>query len=186
MIMNEQSVKQRLRDLITRIRAAADNYPSPEFDRIADEIAALDAEIGARGVPDEFQKAGILDLSEDQKKEITDFCRGLGIPLQDLMSVVLKERTDVSPDEFIWVINKPPSPGENPFREIRKARGLTQTEAGDRIGVTKQMISQYEVGTRRPGLDVLQSLARAYGVVFEVHGDRVTWRDKTNNDGRKV
>lgn len=127
---NTENLKQRLRGLIAQIRAAADNYPSDEFDRIADEIAALDAEIKARGLDSAVRYP------------------------------------------------EPRNPGENTFREIRKARNLTQTEAGKRIGVSKQMISQYELGERDP-FAFGRRFAAAFGVVFEVHGDRVTWRDNS-------
>lgn len=74
-----------------------------------------------------------------------------------------------------------PDPVPNPFRSARESRNLTQTEAGDRIGVTKQMISQYETGARKPGQDAIQALAGAYGVVFEASRDGWTWRDDALN-----
>ena len=45
------------------------------------------------------------------------------------------------------------------LKELRKNAGLTQTELGNMVGVTKVSICCYENGTRTPTLDTLIDLA---------------------------
>ncbi|MBQ3098332.1 MAG: helix-turn-helix transcriptional regulator [Kiritimatiellae bacterium] len=47
--------------------------------------------------------------------------------------------------------------GEN-LKVLRKARSLTQEELGERIGVTKQTVSNWESGNITPALDVFLKL----------------------------
>ena len=47
---------------------------------------------------------------------------------------------------------------------LRKALGLTQQEFGDRIGVKRGTVSNYELGRNIPTETVLQMLCRVYGV----------------------
>jgi transcriptional regulator with XRE-family HTH domain len=54
--------------------------------------------------------------------------------------------------------------------EWRKLAGLTQTAVGVRLGVTKQQVSQIELGTGNPSARVV----RAY---FEISGGQVTPND---------
>jgi transcriptional regulator with XRE-family HTH domain len=51
--------------------------------------------------------------------------------------------------------------------ELRKARGLTQTELGERIGVSKRVIAYYEGETDRPPAAKLDQLAAALGVTTD-------------------
>ena len=44
---------------------------------------------------------------------------------------------------------------------VRKLRNLTQGQLADRVGVTKQTISNYENGVRMPDFEILDSLAEA-------------------------
>jgi transcriptional regulator with XRE-family HTH domain len=48
--------------------------------------------------------------------------------------------------------------------ELRKARGLTQTELGEQIGVNQTAIGSYEIGRRRIPLSQVAPLAEALGV----------------------
>lgn len=50
------------------------------------------------------------------------------------------------------------------LKELRISRGLTQTELGVMVGVTKVSICCYEKGTRTPTLETLIDLADALGV----------------------
>ena len=52
----------------------------------------------------------------------------------------------------------------NRLREVRKAKGLTQTELGELIGVGKSAICCYEKGTCNPTLEALISLILVFGV----------------------
>lgn len=53
------------------------------------------------------------------------------------------------------------------LKSLRKAKGLTQLQVANRIGVTKAMISAYETCAKAPSLDVLIRLARFYGVTVD-------------------
>jgi Zn-dependent peptidase ImmA (M78 family) len=56
----------------------------------------------------------------------------------------------------------------------RKARGLTQTELAEMVGLTQPAINRYESGDRDPDKDTLAKLARILGVTEELltHGSR--------------
>lgn len=62
------------------------------------------------------------------------------------------------------------------IRELRLASHLTQEQLADRLGITKQAVSQYERGVRQPDYEVLEALAD----FFNVDLDYLTGRtDKT-------
>lgn len=50
------------------------------------------------------------------------------------------------------------------LRTLREARGLTQLQVANRIGVSKAMISAYETASKAPSLKVLIRLSRLFGV----------------------
>lgn len=50
------------------------------------------------------------------------------------------------------------------IKELRKERGLTQQQLGDKINVTKVSICCYENGTRTPTLQTLLDLSEYFGV----------------------
>ena len=57
------------------------------------------------------------------------------------------------------------SRGNNHPIAIRRVRmGLTQTELGDIVATRQHRISEWESGARRPGLQNLGKLAKAFGV----------------------
>ena len=49
------------------------------------------------------------------------------------------------------------------LREVRKSRGLTQAELGDRAGVAASYVGRLEAGGAAPGIDLVQRLATALG-----------------------
>lgn len=51
--------------------------------------------------------------------------------------------------------------------EIRKSRGLTQTDLGAAVGVSKRVIAYYELESTQPPGAMLPDLARALGVAVE-------------------
>ena len=53
------------------------------------------------------------------------------------------------------------------LKELRLAKGLTQTELGRVAGVGKSAISQYENGAREPDSTVLLNLARCLGTTTD-------------------
>lgn len=50
------------------------------------------------------------------------------------------------------------------LREVRKAKGLTQGELGDLIGVGKSAICCYEKETRNPTLEAVIEMIHVFGV----------------------
>lgn len=50
------------------------------------------------------------------------------------------------------------------LKELRKAKGLNQTELGDILGVSKSSICCYENGTRNPSLETVIELMQLFGV----------------------
>ncbi|MBO0952931.1 helix-turn-helix domain-containing protein [Fibrella forsythiae] len=52
----------------------------------------------------------------------------------------------------------------NLIREARKAKGLTQKELGDMIGVAESTFSRFEKGGQNLTLDTLQRISVALGV----------------------
>ena len=60
--------------------------------------------------------------------------------------------------------------GDN-LRALRLSRNMTQQQAADRLGVTRQTVSGYESNRTRPDIDMLQAIAALYdtdltGVVY--------------------
>lgn len=53
------------------------------------------------------------------------------------------------------------------LRALREARGLTQLQVANRVGVSKAMISAYETSSKAPSLDVLIRLSRFFGVTVD-------------------
>ena len=53
------------------------------------------------------------------------------------------------------------------LRTLRLERNITQTEMSKRVGVTKAMISSYELEQRQPSYDVLIKLAAYFGVTTD-------------------
>lgn len=50
------------------------------------------------------------------------------------------------------------------LKEIRKKKGLSQKELGQRLGVSQAMIAQYEKGDRNPKLETVKKIAAALEV----------------------
>lgn len=49
------------------------------------------------------------------------------------------------------------------LREKRTAKGMTQEQLADRVGVVRQMISRIELGLARPSVEVAQAIADVLG-----------------------
>ena len=63
------------------------------------------------------------------------------------------------------------------IKALRKAKNITQRELGERIWVTKSMISAYELSLRSPSYEVLVKIA-AY---FRVSTDYLLGLEKTSS-----
>src|SRR4051794_38721483 len=53
------------------------------------------------------------------------------------------------------------------LRRVREQRGVTLTEVADRTGISKSTLSRLENGQRRPSLELLLPLAKAYRVPID-------------------
>lgn len=50
------------------------------------------------------------------------------------------------------------------LKALRDQRGLTQAQLAERVKVTRVTIARLEIGMRQPGIDLLESLAKALKV----------------------
>ena len=53
------------------------------------------------------------------------------------------------------------------LRELRKAKKLNQTELANRLGVSRQAVSFYEIGARTLPLDCIVPLSQIFDVSIE-------------------
>lgn len=66
------------------------------------------------------------------------------------------------------------------LRLLRKQRGLTQTEAANSVGVSRQALSNYERGLREPSLKCLVIMSNMYQVSLDELVGR-KWSDPENS-----
>ncbi len=50
------------------------------------------------------------------------------------------------------------------LKRLRERRGLTQQQLAERVGVHRVTVAKLETGALRPGVDVLEGLAKALKV----------------------
>lgn len=50
---------------------------------------------------------------------------------------------------------------------LRKAKGLTQLDLAERLNVSRQAVSRWEIGTAVPSIDNLKELSSLYGVSID-------------------
>ena len=50
------------------------------------------------------------------------------------------------------------------IRKLRKEAGLTQKELAERIWLSKTVVSNYELGTRKPSIDIVVKFANYFHV----------------------
>ena len=82
-------------------------------------------------------------------------------------------------EDSIPIYDSLPAPGVDPYdfnvsteaerigkriRTIRIARGLSQTQLGEKVGLNADRIQKYENGARKPKKELLKQIARALGV----------------------
>lgn len=53
------------------------------------------------------------------------------------------------------------------FKRIRRAKGLTQQNIADRLGVSKSLVYQWESGETRMAMEQLMAISEAYGIDVE-------------------
>ena len=67
--------------------------------------------------------------------------------------------------------------------KLRKEKGMTQSQLGEKIGVTNKTVSRWENGNYLPSVDMLKALSEEYDVTINeiLNGERVK-----NEDYKKV
>jgi putative transcriptional regulator len=55
----------------------------------------------------------------------------------------------------------------NRLRELRTARGWSQAELGDELGVSRQTVNAIETGKYDPSLPLAFAIARLFGLAIE-------------------
>lgn len=53
------------------------------------------------------------------------------------------------------------------LKELRKAKGKTQKQLAEFLGISQQAYATYEVGTRTPPIDIIEKLADYFGVTVD-------------------
>ena len=53
------------------------------------------------------------------------------------------------------------------LKRLRKQKGISQAEAGKRIGVSRSTINNYEANTQDPRIATMRKLAKLYGVTTD-------------------
>lgn len=56
------------------------------------------------------------------------------------------------------------------LKALRKAKGYTQQDVADAVGISRATIGGYEIGRRHPRIPDLQTLAKFYGVGLDYFG----------------
>ena len=69
------------------------------------------------------------------------------------------------------------------MKGLREARGLTQAELGERIGVSSKTVSKWETGKGLPDISLLQPLATALGIslIELMNGEHITNKNISAN-----
>ena len=69
------------------------------------------------------------------------------------------------------------------IKQLREAKRLTQTELGEKIGVSSKTVSKWETAKGLPDISLLQPLSQALGVsVIELmNGEQITNRNRSSN-----
>ena len=76
---------------------------------------------------------------------------------------------------------------KNKLHELRKMKGLSQEELANRLDVTRQTVSKWEVGDSTPDLDKLVLLAEVFEITLdELVLDRAPVTAKLEDLGAKV
>ena len=86
----------------------------------------------------------------------------------------------------------------NRIRELRKNKSLSQEQLADKLGVTKQAVSQMERGARKPSVTMLETLCDFFNVSTDyllgkedvtiriVDGDGIRKLDSVNSEIERI
>lgn len=53
------------------------------------------------------------------------------------------------------------------LRELREKSKMTQAELAEKVGVTRSLIAQYEIGSKSPTIPVAAKIAQIFGVTID-------------------
>lgn len=53
------------------------------------------------------------------------------------------------------------------LKKLRKQKGLTYEQMGEKVGVNYRTIKRYELGASQPTADILEEYTKKFGVTFE-------------------
>ena len=69
------------------------------------------------------------------------------------------------------------------IKRLREAKGITQTQLAEQIGVSSKAVSKWETAKGLPDISLLQTLSQALGVsVIELmNGEQITNRNRSSN-----
>lgn len=68
------------------------------------------------------------------------------------------------------------------LKQLREQKGISQAEAGNRIGVSRSTINNYEANTQDPRLPTLRKLAKLYSVTTD-YLLGMTWQSYIEHEG---
>ena len=63
------------------------------------------------------------------------------------------------------------------IKKLRKEKGMTQDELAEKLNVTRQAVSNWEMGKTQPGVDTLTRLAE----IFDVSVERIIYGKEKNS-----
>ena len=68
------------------------------------------------------------------------------------------------------------------LKQLRTARGLSQAELGDMVGLKQATISQYENGSRKPPLPVAKKMSEVLNVSLDDFFSSLTFQNEIYNN----
>ena len=68
------------------------------------------------------------------------------------------------------------------LKQLRTARGLSQAELGDMVGLKQATISQYENGSRKPPLPVAKKMSEVLNVSLDDFFSSLTFQNEICNN----
>lgn len=71
------------------------------------------------------------------------------------------------------------------IREYRKKKGLSQKDFSEKLGLSQNSMSQYETGTREPGVVTLVQIAEELGITVDELIDYQKIKNKLAEDLNK-
>ncbi|WP_302779279.1 helix-turn-helix domain-containing protein [Anaerotruncus colihominis] len=74
--------------------------------------------------------------------------------------------------------------GEN-IKRLRKERGLTQKQLGEKCGINEANLRKYEADKQNPKIETIERIAQALGVRLREIKENITWDEYQDTDESK-